>query len=85
MPIRCTQLGLVWCLLLIFVSAMAAYWTGLIKVSRKVNGLDYSPSVRGIIGNYPAIFTDIVIEVYLFGVFVQYQVYYLYFIRKDNL
>ena len=76
LPIRCTQLGLVWCLLLIIISSMAAYWTlsGLIRSSRKVNGVDYSPTVRGIIGNYPAVFIDIVIVVYLFGVFVQYQV-----------
>ena len=76
LPIKCTQLGLVWNLLLIVIGAMAAYWTlsGLIRASRKVNGVDYSPTVRGIIGNYPAFFIDIIIVIYLFGVFVQYQV-----------
>ena len=75
-PIRCTQLGLFWYVIIIFIGAMAAYWTltGLIKASRKVKGEDYSPTVRGIIGKCPSVFIDIIIVVYLFGVFVQYQV-----------
>ena len=73
-PIRCTQLGCVWYILLLFVGAGAAYWTltGLIRSSRFVRGLDYSPTVRNIVGDTPAI--DIFIITYLFGVFVQYMV-----------
>ena len=76
LPIRCTQLGLFWYLLLIFVGAAAAYWTlsGLIKSSRKVRGEDYSPTVKGLIGKKPSVFIDLVIIFYLFGVFIQYQV-----------
>ena len=46
-PIRCTQLGCVWYILLLFIGAGAAYWTltGLIRSSRSVHGLDYSPTV----------------------------------------
>lgn len=75
-PIRCTQLGLFWYLIFIVVGATAAYWTltGLIKSARKVRGEDYSPSVKSIVGKCPAVFLDIVIIVYLFGVFIQYQV-----------
>ena len=76
LPMRCTQLGLVWYVLFIIIGAMAAYWTlsGLIKASRKVRGEDYSPTVRGLIGQCPSIFLDLIIVVYLFGVFIQYQV-----------
>ena len=76
LPIRCTQLGFFWYVLLIIIGALAAYWTlcGLIKASRKVKGEDYSPTVRGLIGKCPSIFIDLIIVVYLFGVFVQYQV-----------
>ena len=75
-PIRCTQLGLVWYILFIFASATAAYWTltGLIKSSRSVNGYDYSPTVKAIIGKCAGIFIDVIIVIYLFGVFVQYMV-----------
>ena len=75
-PIRCTQLGCVWYILLLFAGAAAAYWTltGLIRSSRCVKGLDYSPTVKGLIGTWPSVMIDIVIIVYLFGVFVQYMV-----------
>ena len=75
-PIRCTQLGCVWYILLLFAGASAAYWTltGLIRSSRLVRGLDYSPTVKGLIGNWQSILIDVIIIVYLFGVFVQYMV-----------
>ena len=75
-PLRCTQMGLVWFLIFIFVGAMAAYWTltNLVKSARKYKCEDYSPSVKAIIGKCPAVFLDIVIVIYLFGVFIQYQV-----------
>ena len=75
-PIRCTQVGLVWYVLLIILGSMAAYWTlsGLIKASRKVKGEDYSPTIRGLIGKCPSAFIDIIIVIYAFGIFVQYQV-----------
>ena len=75
-PIRCTQLGCFWYILLLFAGASAAYWTltGLIRSSRVVNGVDYSPTVRGIIGNCAGVLIDVIIVIYLFGVFVQYMV-----------
>ena len=75
-PIRCTQLGCFWYMILLFFAASAAYWTltGLIKSSRVVRGQDYSPTVRGIVGNTPAVVIDVFIIIYLFGVFVQYMV-----------
>ena len=42
--------------------------------SRVVRGLDYSTTVRGLVGNCAGVFIDAVIIVYLFGVFVQYMV-----------
>ena len=94
-PIKCTQLGLFWYLIFIVVGATAAYWTltGLVRSARKVRGEDYSPSVQKIVGKCPAVFLDIVIIVYLFGVFIQYQViiysligrtYYELFEDKNN-
>ena len=75
-PIRCTQLGLFWYIIFIFLGSSAAYWTlsGLIRSSRVVNGVDYSPTVRGIIGNCAGVLIDVIIVIYLFGVFVQYMV-----------
>ena len=42
-PIRCTQLGCVWYILLLFAGASAAYWTltGLIRSSRKLAKYSY--------------------------------------------
>ena len=75
-PIRCTQIGLVWYLLFIIIGACAAYWTlsGLIKSARRVGGEDYSPSVKRLIGKRASVFIDMIIIIYLFGVFIQYQV-----------
>ena len=75
-PIKCTQLGLFWSLIFIVIMALAAFWTlsGLIKAGKLVKGEDYSPSVRSILGKGPSIFIDLIIVVYLFGVFIQYQV-----------
>ena len=76
LPIRCTQLGLFWYILLIIISALATYWTlaGLIRSARTVKGEDYSPTVKKIISKGSGIFSDIIIIVFLFGVFIQYQV-----------
>jgi amino acid permease len=76
LPIRCTQLGLFWNLIIIIIGALAAYWTlsGLIKSSRKVRGEDYSPTVKRLIGKKPSVFIDLIVIIYLFGVFIQYQV-----------
>ena len=78
-PIRCTQIGLVWYVIFIIIGSAAAYWTltGLIKAGRNFKGIkyeDYSPAVKGIIGRRAGIFIDIVIVFYIFGVFVQYMV-----------
>ena len=58
------------------MALIVTYWalTGLIKASRKVRGEDYSPTIRGIIGKCPSAFIDIIIVIYAFGIFVQYQV-----------
>ena len=75
-PIRCTQLGLCWYVVFIIIAAIATYWTlaGLIKAGRTVKGEDYSPSVRAVVGKSTSILIDVVIMLYLFGVFIQYQV-----------
>lgn len=75
-PIRCVQLGCFWYIILIFCGAAAAYWslTGLIRSSRVINGVDYSPTVRGIVGDCAGYLIDVLIIVYLFGILVQYMV-----------
>jgi hypothetical protein len=72
LPIRCTQLGLFWNLIIIIIGALAAYWTlsGLIKSSRKVRGEDYSPTVKRLIGKKPSVFIDLIVIIYLFGVYI---------------
>ena len=72
--IRCTLIGLE--CYIFFCKSSTAYWTitGLIKSSRSVNGYDYSPTVKAIIGKCAGIFIDVIIVIYLFGVFVQYMV-----------
>ena len=93
-PIRCTQLGLFWSLIFIVIMALAAFWTlsGLIKAGKLAKCEDYSPTVQRILGKGPSIFIDIVIVVYLFGVFIQYQViiysligmtFYEFFLKDD--
>ena len=76
LPIRCTQLGLFWFIVFIIIAAFVTYWSmsGLIKAARKVNGEDYSPSVKALIGKPFAIMIDATIILYLIGVFIQYQV-----------
>ena len=75
-PIRCTQLGLFWYAIFIIIGACCAYWTltGLIRAGKAVKLEDYSPSVRRIIGKGASIFIDLIIVIYLFGVFIQYEV-----------
>ena len=75
-PIGCTQLGCVWYIFLLFIGAISSYWTlkGLIKSSRKVKGLDYSPTVNHIIGKCASILIDIVIIIYIYGNIVQYMI-----------
>jgi amino acid permease len=76
LPIRCTQLGLIWFIVFIIIAAFVTYWSmsGLIKAARKVKGEDYSPSVKALIGKPFAIVIDVTIILYLIGVFIQYQV-----------
>jgi amino acid permease len=76
LPIRCTQLGLVWFIVFIIIAAFVTYWSmsGLIKAARKVRGEDYSPSVKALVGKPFAILIDVTIILYLIGVFIQYQV-----------
>ena len=76
LPIRCTQLGLIWFIVFIIIAAFVTYWSmsGLIKAARKVKGEDYSPSVKALIGKPFAIMIDATIILYLIGVFIQYQV-----------
>ena len=76
LPIRSTQIGLFWFLICVVLGSCAAYMTlvGLIRAGRKVKSEDYSPSVRKIIGKGPSIFIDLTIIIYIFGVFIQYEV-----------
>ena len=94
-PFYCTKLGLFWFIIFIILGSAAAYWTltGLIKSSRRCKGLDYSPSVRALIGKAPSVLIDLIIVIYLIGVFVQYLViiysligrtFYEIFIDRDD-
>ncbi len=76
LPIRCTQLGLIWYMILIVFAAWATYWTlsGMIRSARTVRGEDYSPSVKLIIGKPAGKLVDITLILYLYVIFIQYQV-----------
>lgn len=70
------QLSLVIGALLIVLGAVVAYWSMVIMIesSRKTGSTDYSEAVMGSLGPKPALFLDIVVLLYIFGILVSYQV-----------
>ena len=88
------QFGFVWFGVFLIISAFAIYWSlvGMIRVSRKHGDLEYSSSVKKILGNIPALSVDIMTALYSFGIIITYQVIiftlvgrtvYEFFIDKD--
>jgi len=89
------QFGFVWFGVFLIISAFAIYWSlmGLIRVSRKHGALEYSSSVKKILGRIPALMVDVMTAVYSFGIIITYQVIifsligrtiYQFFIDKDT-
>ena len=70
------QFGFVWFGVFLIISAFAIYWSlvGMIRVSRKHGDLEYSSSVKKILGNIPALSVDIMTALYSFGIIITYQV-----------
>ena len=76
LPIRCTQFGCVNYLIAVFLGGVALYWslTIMITSARKVNGFDYSRSVKLILGNKAGYVIDIAMIIDLFGFLTSNQV-----------
>lgn len=76
LPLRATQFGLFPFLIFNFLGALAAYWSLvlMIRASRVAKEEDYSRVIKKILGKIPGIIMDIILIVYLFGVFISYQV-----------
>lgn len=70
------QFGFVWFGVFLIISAYAIYWSlvGMIRVSRKHGDLEYSSSVKKILGKIPALVIDIMTMVYSFGIIITYEV-----------
>ena len=70
------QFGFFWFGVFLIISAFAIYWSlvGLIRVSRKHGDLEYSSSVKKILGKIPALIVDIMTAFYSFGIIITYEV-----------
>ena len=70
------QFGFVWFGVFLLISAFAIYWSlvGMIRVSRKHGDLEYSSSVKKILGKVPALIVDIMTAFYSFGIIITYEV-----------
>ena len=70
------QFGFVWFGVFLIISAYAIYWSlvGMIRVSRKHGDLEYSSSVKKILGKIPALVIDIMTILYSFGIIITYEV-----------
>lgn len=83
LPIRFTQLGLVWALIFLILSSIIAYWSLTLMVKStigKTDCYDYSRFVKHTLGKTPAFILDLVIIIYIFGVLISYQVISKYII-----
>ena len=70
------KFGFVWFGVFLLISAFAIYWSlvGMIRVSRKYGDLEYSSSVKKILGRIPALIIDIMTAFYSFGIIITYEV-----------
>ena len=76
LPIRFTQMGMVWGLVFLTIAGGIAYWTLtlMIEAAKNSKEKDYSRLVKDSLGKGPAVFLDCVILLYILGVLISYQV-----------
>jgi amino acid permease len=74
-PQKFEQMSLVLALTMIIIGAAAAYWSLLlmVKASNTLNTYNYSNLVKQVLGNKAALFFDIIILIYIFGIVVSNQ------------
>ncbi len=88
------QFGFVWFGVILIVGGIATYWTlvGLIRVSKKKGDMEYSSTVRKILGKCPALLIDVMTSIYSWGIIITYEVilnsligrvYYIFFQDKN--
>ena len=70
------QIGFVWFGVFLIISGIATYWTlvGLIRVSKKKGDMEYSSTVRKILGKVPAVVVDVMTSLYSWGIIITYEV-----------
>lgn len=70
------QLSLTIGALLIVIGSIIAYWSliTVIEASRKTGSTNYSSAVMDSLGPKPALFLDMAVLLYIFGVLISYQV-----------
>jgi hypothetical protein len=75
LPQKFEQMSFVAGVVLLFLGALASYWslTLLIKASTKTKIYNYSRLVKEVWGKWPALFLDINILLYILGILISYQ------------
>jgi hypothetical protein len=76
LPKNFGNMSLVGALLTLCFGSAVAYWSLIIMIeaSRKTNVKEYSRLVKESLGNRLALFLDIMILIYIFGILISYQV-----------
>lgn len=70
------QFGFVWFGVVLIIGGIATYWTlvGLIRVAKKEGDMEYSSTVRKILGKCPAVIVDVMTSIYSWGIIITYEV-----------
>jgi hypothetical protein len=76
LPVRFSQMSFLGAIIMVLIGSFAAYWslTIMIEASIKTKSFDYSRLVKQSVGPHLALFLDIVILIYIFGILISYQV-----------
>ena len=92
---KAIQMGFVWFGVFLMIAGIANYWTlvGLIRIAKKDGDMEYSSTVRKILGKCPALLIDIMASLYSWGIIITYEVIlnsligrviYIFFIDKNK-
>ena len=68
------EFGFVWFGVFLIIGGIATYWTlvGLIRVAKKEGDMEYSSTVRKILGKCPAVLIDVMAGLYSWGIIITY-------------
>ena len=70
------QFGFVWFGVVLILGGIATYWTlvGLVRVAKKKGDMEYSSTVKKILGKGAAILIDVMTALYSWGIIITYEV-----------